>query len=234
MELKLKNFKPRSITSMKLDTASSVKFIASFKSLKDDNNHPAKNPGVQKPAHDVTGGDVSADHVTQDCYVGHQLVNFFQLKEPNNIYRVRHITESRVDYLYHKWMANGADTLDSDLCVLVADGQEFDIDNIRDMDFIIVDGNHRFRAMKRVKEKRPFAFTSVNCHIYQNLEPMQAIGLGYNKNRQAHDVHKMTDFDKVRIIRMMLLEDPDLEFKTQLDKIYQYLNLISVSKVQLM
>ena len=68
--------------------------------------------------------------------------------------------------------------------------------------YIILDGNHHVEAMKNIRHHNSAVFGMVTCHVYSDrLTTKQALAIGYATNSDAENVLKMSDFERVAIIR---------------------------------
>lgn len=170
--------------------------------------------------------DTSEHSKIEANYVGIQEVPFSQLQEPGKMFRVRPINQERVMELARVFTEKKEKKLTSHLTVLLeGDGR-----------YVVVDGNHRFKAMEHVREREEFwdAFKTVTCRVYKKLKSMQALSLGFSLNRDAANVYKMKDYDIVCNLRKILGQmESSLPQDALLGKVYDLLNANSVSTIDI-
>lgn len=85
------------------------------------------------------------------------------------------------------------------------DKAHFDKQNIEKYIIYIIDGNHSINAQRLAYDQtkeRVFKFWPVN--IYWNLTPKEALLLSISRNEDAENILKMSDFDKIELVRRLL------------------------------
>jgi hypothetical protein len=120
--------------------------------------------------------------------VGMRNLMISELAEPDDefkAYRVRPINKKRVSQI--------ADSINPEQIFIVVCIQQ---------SYVVIDGNHRLMALKTLIEtgKTP-GNLRVPCLVYENLAVTEAIGLGFRKNTEDSDSMRMTDLEKINIIR---------------------------------
>lgn len=177
----------------------------------------------QGPCHSDEGSDQESqkDEHTKisERFIGIRDVPFSRLREPDGPlrgYQVRAVNQARVEELYNMFTQRKQSELSSTLTVMeLSDEQEGE-----QAEYLIIDGNHRYRAMSEVRKNTnsPPAFNTVPCLVYREMTTVQVLATGFTRNTEAADVYKMTDFDSVEVIRKILTRyesDPNV-----LDKVH--------------
>lgn len=156
----------------------------------------------------------------ETCFLREEEIPITLLIEPDNMLRVREISQDRLDDLVETLLDHEEKKLSSQLTVMM-DGTRY----------IIIDGNHRFRAAKTIRDRAGASyFESFSCRVYSPLTAGQAIGLGFGRNQEAGDVYEMNDADTVACIRKVAkMEDNDMKEEDLFATIYQLLGVKNVS-----
>lgn len=149
-----------------------------------------------------------------------RVLPFAMLSEPEgelaDQFRVRPVNPRRVKQLANK-LSNCKELL-SELTVLDLNGQ-----------MVILDGNHRYQAMKVIRAARgEDFFPVVSCVVYEEGAIAEALAIGYNKNIEGEDLLKMSDWDKVSVIKRLLHQTP-----SDINAVFKALNATDVSKITL-
>lgn len=128
------------------------------------------------------------------CLIGLQQIAFTQLREPRENCRVREINPLRVAQLAMAMKEKRQTSLSSNLTVMMVGP-----------DAVIIDGNHRYQAMKNIRETvNERAFDTIPCLVYKEMTSQQVLATGYSRNSEAAAVYRMTDFDTIELLRKML------------------------------
>lgn len=212
-------------------TESSAQFLTSFESF-------VRKWTTESPEEDDTlvqdilegslreGFSVSSQEENQQAptgatctRLGIQKIPFGRIKTPNGQYeqfRLRNVTESRVVELSATLKARASPILTSLLTVMK------DSDN-----FILLDGNHRYEAMLRLRKNNRALYETIECQVFDFMSPQEAIGIAFASNTDSEDALKMTDQERVLAIRRVatqtLEEDKNRE-------IYKLFGVSDVSK----
>ena len=174
-----------------------------------------------------------SDQVTNTCetekeqidknYVGMQTISFAKLLPAEGEFQkhsVRPINKNRVDERTQIFLAQQRREISSQLTVMEVDDG-----------FAILDGNHRFKAMWKIREKEIDWFENVPCRVYKPLKSQQALAIAYGCNHDSEDVLKMSDFEKVKVVRSIL--DSTGYNEDCFDKVYEMLSVNTVSLISL-
>ena len=92
--------------------------------------------------------------------------------------------------------ARKATTLTSQLTVMKKAGK-----------YVVIDGNHRFNAVKKIRIHDLTKFQDLPCRIYNQMTISQAMGVAFSMNKDIEDVLRMSDYDKVKTIRKVMAQD---------------------------
>lgn len=138
----------------------------------------------------------------ETCFLREEEIPITLLSEPENMLRVRAISQERVDDLVETLLDHEEKRLSSQLTVMMDSAH-----------YIIIDGNHRFLAAKTIHDRAGDSyFESFSCRVYSPLTAGQAIGLGFARNQEAGDEYQMNDADTVACIRKVAkIEGTDLK-----------------------
>lgn len=227
MVLRMTDFKTNNAISVCLMTAASnhgvIGFISSFENLRKggrDEFHedilakdgPGKPPKLVAQTEDDsdTGDDddmAAERHKIRSAWIETKEVEFDSLVEPDGKYkgyRVRKLCEEQIEEMAEKLSEKEpgpGQSLSSVLTVMILDKEK--------PTYLIIDGNHRYQAMRKLQEEAPPGtkpFRNVLCAIYSTMTERQALALGFSKNNDACAVYKMTDFDCVELMRKLSKE----------------------------
>jgi len=86
--------------------------------------------------------------------------------------------------------------------------------------FVIIDGNHRFAAVKKLPADQ--TFETLPCIVHRCMREQEALALAFQCNKQAEDVMKMTDYEITKLVRNIIGEGDSFE------EIYKKLNVNTV------
>ena len=132
----------------------------------------------------------------EELFLRSEEVDISLIKEPNGIYsqyRLRDVNQSRVSEMVDTLSANKSTRLNYQLTVMKVNN-----------DYVLLDGNHRYRAVINLRKKNLDIFTKLPCTIYSRMSVQQALGMAFSNNRESEDVLAMTDYEKVAVIRNIL------------------------------
>lgn len=152
-------------------------------------------------------------------FVGLRDVPFENLQEPLGTFQVRPINETRVQELVKDFLDKRQSYLSSNLTVMEIVAPSGDDDSTSE--FMIIDGGHRYRAMKEIRESNMDVFKVVPCLVYRELTTSQVLSTGYRRNTEAASVYKMTDFDTVEVVRKIMKENKDDQ--GMMEKVHQFM-----------
>lgn len=123
-------------------------------------------------------------------------------------YRVRSTDTKQVDNLYKQFLKSAKSTLFAStfnvMCTQKT-SEEITQEKLRDHDFVIIDGNHRYQALVKYREEEKVNFADyVPCFVHPYMEPSEAVGIGYNRNTQDGKSKKMSNFETVVLVKAIL------------------------------
>lgn len=187
------------------------------------------NTDVTKELHGGLSSDEeeSETEIIEKKYLGIREIRIDDLKEPVQDFRVRPINDGRVKEMTRCLLEKNAKSLSSHLTVIetkLKGGQ---------LEYVVVDGNHRLRSMRYIRdhEGKVERFKMVTCRVYRQLTSAQALSLGFNRNREAADVYKMSDYDMVVNLRKICHSLKENNEDTVLTKVYNLLNATTVGQI---
>ena len=158
-------------------------------------------------------------------FLGVFLIPMEQLRDPTEDYRVRPVSMKAVTSLSKAMASREESIFLSTFIVMVVKTQNADVtltqDNVKDHHFMVIDGNHRLEAMRLINLKN-----GVHCYVYNDITPLQAVGLGYRRNTQDENVNRMSELERCAIIRRLM---GGKEKKAGYAAAYQCLNIKDVS-----
>ena len=95
---------------------------------------------------------------------------------------------------------------------------------------MLLDGNHRYQAVTKLRANDINSFMKLPCRIYKTLTVKQALGTAFAKNKDSEDVLKMSDYERVMVIRKVMKETKeDADLKSYHTSIYELLGAYDVS-----
>ena len=164
--------------------------------------------------------------MSEQGFLGIFPIPFRCLIDPSYDFRVRDVNKNVVSKLC-KLMSSEQCPLSTFLVKLVHDNEQevpnpFTESDVLKFRYMVIDGNHRYSAMKLLNYS-----DDVHCYVYNCISPLQAIGLGYQRNIQDSNTYKMTDLEKIRIIRKAF--DREKAKRVAYQAVYDVLNVTDVS-----
>lgn len=237
LQLPLEDFRAKNVLSTYINAASGDTFVRSYNKDRNEQIDQSLNDDIARHSlkattengncqnHDDGTDTQSGEENNSDIceylekhFMGVRQIQLNKLMEPESDYRVRSVNSERVETLYQTLLESGTKALRSQLTVM----QKGD-------DYTIIDGNHRYRAMLKVRkeELKEDYFSTVSCRVYEAIEPHYVLGLGYSSNSISGDVLKMSDFEVVECLRKIFSSGESKE--NALGRIYNLLGAHSVS-----
>lgn len=152
-------------------------------------------------------------------FLGLRSLRFEDLIAPEPIFRVRAINAERRSHLRDSLLRRGTMALSSQLTAMCHGPK-----------YMIIDGNHRYHAMKDIREKegRQNAFSSISVRVYDALPQMQALSLGFMRNSESEDVMHMTDYDIVMTAKR-IFSNLSIQEDEGFTRLYELMHAYSVS-----
>lgn len=103
----------------------------------------------------------------------------------------------------------------------------------RDGDMIVIDGNHRVKAIREIQEDiDPDAFHTVPANVYENLSIHEAKCVAFGRNQNDARSMEMTVVEQIDMIRSYMAEKPMEDNNKEKDyyfDLYKALNIGFVS-----
>lgn len=176
----------------------------------------------------------------QSKSVGTFVIDVFKLKDPLPIYKVRGKNKNFIQVLANKMIEKKAISIENAANVIgtvQVDKSAFNEEMLSSYDIYVIDGNHNVQAQKLAFERTEnvvFKFRVIR--LFCNLTQEEALILGTSCNEDASTILKVSDYEKVDLIRRYLYlstktkeeNDPPEPNENFTDTYKQLLNLKTV------
>lgn len=188
-----------------------------------------------------SASSVNKDRSIKNKFEGAYHIDLSNLQEPEGttaIFRVRNVNENVVEDLCRSMLKGAGLPFNAAPMIVMAIGESstsFKRKGVSQCKFVVLDGNHRLKAIRKAYDiSGEWLVQSLLCQVYVGLTQDEALMLGVNNNSHNEHVNIMTDLQKAKMFRNLLIipEEDDTTLTItpfDLTRLYNILGIHTVS-----